>query len=104
MSIGSPQFFQCLSVGKTSVELDQQQSGESVMTKRIWASTILGALALVMIFSSALVAQRTRTRPATPATTAPRTDLKITYRTSVMGQSREDTTMLKGARERSEMK
>jgi hypothetical protein len=57
-----------------------------------------------MIFSSALVAQRTRTRPATPAATAPRTDLKITYRTSMMGQSREDTTMLKGSRERTEMK
>lgn len=71
------------------------------MRKRIWATTMLGALALVMIFSSALVAQRTRTRPEAPPQ---RTDLKITYRTTMMGQSREDTTMLKGSRERSEMK
>jgi hypothetical protein len=74
------------------------------MRKRVWATTILSALAVVMIFSSALVAQRTRTRPAAAAATAPRTDLKITYRTSMMGQSREDTTMLKGSRERTEMK
>lgn len=73
------------------------------MRKRLWALSSLSALALLMIFSSGLVAQRTRNRPAAP--TAPqRTDLKITYRTTTMGQSMENTTMLKGARERSEMK
>jgi hypothetical protein len=74
------------------------------MRKRLWATSGLSALALLMIFSSGLVAQRTRNRPAAPPAAAPRTDLKITYRTITMGQSMENTTMLKGARERSEMK
>src|SRR4029077_1957979 len=33
-----------------------------------------------------------------------RNDLKLTYRTTTSGQSMENTTMLKGARERTEMK
>lgn len=67
----------------------------------------LGALVLVVISASTLVAQRPRSRPGGVATStaAPaRNDLKITYRTSTSGQSMESTTMLKGARERSEMK
>src|SRR5206468_7162374 len=58
----------------------------------------------IMIVVAAPVAQRTRTRPAAPPAMPQRTDLKITYRTTTMGQSMENTTMLKGARERSEMK
>lgn len=64
----------------------------------------LGALVLVVISSSAMLAQRTRNRPATPPAAPVRNDLKITYRTTTSGQSMETTTMLKGARERSEMK
>jgi hypothetical protein len=74
------------------------------MRKRPWATSGLSVLALLMIFSSGLVAQRTRNRPAAPAPAPQRSDLKITYRTTTMGQSIENTTMLKGARERSEMK
>jgi len=52
------------------------------------------------------MAQRTRNRPAAqpPAAAPPRNDLKITYRTTTSGHEMETTTMLKGARERSEMK
>ncbi len=73
------------------------------MRKRFWAMSLLSALALLVILSSGLVAQRTRNRPAAPPAVPPRNDLKITYRTSLLGQSSENTTMLKGARERSEM-
>ncbi len=71
------------------------------MGKRMWGKSIVGVLALLVVSSSALVAQRPRPRPAAaPAAN----DLKITYRTTTGGQSMENTTMLKGARERSEMK
>jgi hypothetical protein len=60
-------------------------------------------LVLVSLFSvSAVIAQQPRGRsPRTPAR-APKTDLKITYRTNTGGQMMESATMLKGARERSE--
>jgi hypothetical protein len=77
------------------------------MRKRFLGMSMVAALLLLVISSSALVAQRTRNRPAAPATSpaAPaRNDLKITYRTTTSGQSMETTTMLKGSRERSEMK
>src|SRR5580765_3048261 len=72
------------------------------MRKRFLGMSALGALVL-LISSSALIAQRPRNSPATPTAPA-RNDLKITYRTTTSGQSMETTTMLKGARERSEMK
>lgn len=72
------------------------------MRKRFLGMSMVTALLLLVISSSALVAQRPRNRPATPPPV--RTDLKITYRTTTSGQSMETTTMLKGARERSEMK
>jgi hypothetical protein len=73
------------------------------MRKRSWGMSLLGALVLVVVSTSTFVAQRTRNRPAAePAPAA--TDLKITYRTTTSGQPMETTTMLKGARERSEMK
>src|SRR5882672_7611597 len=74
------------------------------MRKRFLGTSIVGALALLIISPTALVAQRTRNRPAQPAPVPARNDLKITYRTTTSGQSMENTTMLKGARERSEMK
>ncbi len=75
------------------------------MRKRFLGMNLVGALVLLVISSSAFVAQRTRNRPAAQPAPAPaRNDLKITYRTTTSGQSMETTTMLKGARERSEMK
>lgn len=76
------------------------------MRKRFLGPSLVGALVLVVISSSALVAQRRPGRPATSASPAApaRTDLKITYRQTTSGQSMESTTMLKGQRERSEMK
>jgi hypothetical protein len=61
---------------------------------------------LLIVSSSVFVAQRrpvNRQPAAAPAAPAAN-DLKITYRTSTMGQSMENTTMLKGSRERTEMK
>lgn len=74
------------------------------MSKKFLGMSMVGALVL-MITSSVLFAQRrpNRPAPATPAAPA-RNDLKITYRQTTSGQSMESTTMLKGARERSEMK
>jgi hypothetical protein len=75
------------------------------MRKGFLGTIMVGALVLLAISPAALRAQRTRNRPAAQPTQAPaRNDLKITYRTSTSGQSMETTTMLKGARERSEMK
>ena len=73
------------------------------MRKRFWV-TGMGILALLFVSSSAFMAQRRNNRPAAPPAPPARTDLKITYRTTTMGQSMENTTMLKGSRERSEMK
>ena len=74
------------------------------MRKRFAGMSLVGVLVLVVMLASAVVAQRTRNRPAEPAAAPARNDLKITYRTTTAGQSTETTTMLKGARERSEMK
>ncbi len=53
---------------------------------------------------SVIVAQQPRGRsPRTPAP-APKRDLKLTYRTNTGGQIMESATMLKGARERSELR
>ena len=71
------------------------------MRKRLGAS-LVGILILVFISSSAFVAQRPRTGPA--ASSAAANDLKIRYRVTSSGQPMETITMLKGARERSEMK
>ena len=73
------------------------------MRKRLLGISIVSALVLLVVLPAALVAQRTRNRPATPPAPPPN-DLKITYRTTTSGQSMETTTMLKGVRERSEMK
>ena len=70
------------------------------MGKRMWVSTV-GVLVLLVISSSAFVAQRPRNQPVR---TGSANDLKIKYRTTTSGQSMENTTMLKGVRERNEMK
>lgn len=70
------------------------------MSKRFWGTNIVGVLVLLVISSSAFVAQRPRSQAPTPGTN----DLKIKYRMTTAGQPMETTTMLKGARERSEMK
>jgi hypothetical protein len=66
----------------------------------------VAALILLVISSSAFMGQRPRNRPAAqpPASAPAQNDLKITYRTTTSGRSMENTTMLKGARERTEMK
>ena len=70
------------------------------MRKRSLGMNLVGALVLLVISSSAFVAQRTHNRPAAQPAQAPaRNDLKIMYRTTTSGQSMETTTMLKGARE-----
>jgi hypothetical protein len=72
------------------------------MRKRFWGISLAVSLILLAVSSTAIVAQRPRNRPATTA--PPANDLKITYRQTTSGHSMESTTMLKGARERSEMK
>src|SRR6185436_20163969 len=72
-----------------------------IMRKRLGTS-LVGILILLVISSSVFVAQRPQTRPAAPRPAA--NDLKIKYRVTSSGQPMETTTMLKGARERSEMK
>ena len=73
------------------------------MRKRLSGTSVIAALALLVISSSVFVAQRRPNRPAAQAAPA-QNDLKITYRTTTSGHSMENTTMLKGARERTEMK
>src|SRR5258705_735437 len=74
------------------------------MRKRFLGISILSVLVLLFVSSSVLMAQRPRNRPAAPPAAPARNDLKLTYRTTTSGQSMENTTMLKGQRERSEMK
>jgi hypothetical protein len=74
------------------------------MRKRFTGIGLLGAFVLLVLLPAGFVAQRRPNRPPAAPSTPARNDLKITYRTSTSGQSMEMTTMLKGARERSEMK
>jgi len=71
------------------------------MRKRLGMS-LVGILVILAISSAVFVAQRPQTRPAAARPAA--NDLKIKYRVTSSGQPMETTTMLKGARERSEMK
>ncbi|HEV7743765.1 MAG TPA: hypothetical protein VGO56_02105 [Pyrinomonadaceae bacterium] len=73
------------------------------MGKRFLGLTLMGVLVLLFASSFASMAQRTR-KPAAAPTAPVKNDLKITYRTTTSGQPMETTTMLKGTRERSEMK
>jgi len=67
------------------------------MSKRI-----LGLILFLPIVCAFALAQQTRQRPA--AQRQPPPDLKITYRVTTAGQPLESTTMIKGARERNEMR
>ena len=72
------------------------------MRQRILGFSAVGVLFLTLVSSASFMAQRPRSRPEASAAAA--NDLKIKYRMTNAGQSMESTTMLKGARERSEMK
>ncbi len=72
------------------------------MRKRIWGMCVIGMLMLTAVSASTFMAQRPRPRSEARAVAA--NDLKIKYRMTNAGQSIETTTMLKGARERTEMK
>ncbi|MGH9871731.1 MAG: hypothetical protein ACRD9S_04600 [Pyrinomonadaceae bacterium] len=74
------------------------------MRKGFLGINILSVLVLLFVSSPSFMAQRRPNRPAPPPATPARNDLKITYRTTTSGQPTETTTMLKGVRERSEMK
>jgi hypothetical protein len=77
------------------------------MRKRFLGIYTLIVLVFLFVSSSALMAQRRPNRSAAqaaPPAAPARNDLKLTYRTTTSGQSMENTTMLKGARERTEMK
>ena len=72
------------------------------MSKRFFSFAVL--IMLVSVFTSYAYAQR-RPAPQKPAPQKPAaSDLKITYKQTTSGQTMESTTMLKGARERSEMR
>jgi hypothetical protein len=71
------------------------------MRKRHLGLSIIGAMVLLVISASSF-AQRQRNRPAA-ATPPPVTNLKLSYKTTVGGQTSQSTTMIRGARERSEM-
>ena len=72
------------------------------MSNRFFRFAVL--ITLVSVFSSYAYAQR-RPAPQKPAAQRPvATDLKITYKQTTSGQTMESTTMLKGLRERSEMR
>lgn len=70
------------------------------MGKRLRGIYIL----LVLVSLVSVSAQQPRRRGPSPAAPAPKSDLKITYRTNTGGQAMESATMLKGARERSELR
>jgi hypothetical protein len=73
------------------------------MGKRV--KGIFSFLVLVSLVSVSFVAaQQPRGRSPRKPAPAPKTDLKITYRTNTGGQMMESATMLKGARERSELR
>ncbi|HKO61141.1 MAG TPA: hypothetical protein VJV03_08285 [Pyrinomonadaceae bacterium] len=67
------------------------------MSNRLFRLAIL--ITLVSVFSPAAYAQR-RPAPQKPAAS----DLKITYKQTTSGQAMESTTLIKGPRERSEMR
>ncbi len=71
------------------------------MTTRFLGTRAVMATLLVAMLASAIVAQRPRPRPATPATAS---DFKIRYKSTTAGQTFDSTMMIKGARQRSEMR
>ncbi len=71
------------------------------MKKGYLGLSITGAVVLLVISASSFFGQRQRSRPA--AAPPPVTNLKLSYKTTVAGQTSQSTTMIRGARERSEM-
>jgi hypothetical protein len=73
------------------------------MTRGFFRASLLTAMALLLVCASVLVAQRPRNRANTTPPPEP-ANIKIRYKTTAAGQSSESTTMIKGSRERSEMR
>ena len=73
------------------------------MTRGSFRIGVLTAIALLTICASVLVAQRPRNRVTATPSPEP-ANIKIKYRTTAAGQASESTTMIKGSRERSEMR
>lgn len=72
---------------------------------RVRITGLIGLLVLFLaVTTSAIFAQQRRPRPAAAPAPAPQADLTIKYRTTTSGQSYESATMIKGKRERSEMR
>lgn len=65
---------------------------------------VFAVLFLLAVSVSAIFAQQRRGRSPAPAAPPPQADLRITYRSTTSGQSYESSTMIKGQRERSEMR
>jgi hypothetical protein len=70
------------------------------MTRGFFRASLFTAMALLTICASILVAQRR----VVPTPSPEPASLKITYKTTAAGQSSESTTMIRGSRERSEMR
>lgn len=71
------------------------------MRKRFSGRNVLATLFALGMLTSTLAAQQPRNRPAVQ--TPPVNSLKVKYKTTAAGQSSETTTMVRGARQRSEM-
>ncbi|MDQ5846720.1 MAG: DUF4412 domain-containing protein [Acidobacteriota bacterium] len=72
------------------------------MRKRLSGRNVLVILFALGMLTSTLVAQQQRNRPATQ--TQPVNSLKVKYKMTAAGQSSETTTMVRGPRQRSEMR
>ena len=72
------------------------------MRKRFFGINSVTALVTLCLLASSLVGQQPRNRPA--STPAAINNLKIRYKTTASGQSSDSVTMVRGSRERSEMK
>ncbi len=72
------------------------------MRKRNWGKNTIATMIATGLLVSALAAQQPRNRPANQA--APVNNLKIRYKSTTAGQSFESTSMIRGARERSELR
>jgi hypothetical protein len=71
------------------------------MRKRLSGRNMLATLFALGMLTSTIAAQQPRNRPATQT---PIYSLKVKYKTTSAGQSSETTTMVRGVRQRSEMR
>jgi hypothetical protein len=72
------------------------------MRKRLSMRNLAVVLFSVIVMGTSATAQQPRNRPAQPTPAV--TSLKVTYKTTVAGQTSQTTTMVRGTRERSEMR